>query len=476
MASRQPFRTVNGRLDEIVERKRRDVRTQLDGISLDALRSWAKPTTRSLKRALAKPGARFIFEVKRSSPSSGDLARNADAAAQALAYKGAADAISVLTDGPFFKGSLDDLRQVREVYDGPILAKDFIVDRRQVTEARMHGADAILVILAVLAPEDARLIIREATRLNMDVLVEVHDEAELDEAIALKAPLIGINNRDLRSFKVDLGTTERLAPKVPADRILVSESGIGDRGDIERLARHVDAFLVGSALMRSRQPAIAARELALGRVKVCGLTNRQDALRAVNAGATHAGFVFVPGTPRAITLEVAKPIAEALGNRGILTAGVFRDAPLQDVACLSTSLTLNVVQLHGSEDANYIQSLRKLLPGNVEIWAASAVGRECPRPRETADRTLYDTLVKGRSGGTGRTFDWRKLDEDHLRSSVLAGGLNPNNARKASRTGAWALDVGSGVECEPGAKDPAKLDRFFEALRTMTPREFRRCG
>ena len=143
--------------------------------------------------------------------------------------RGVADAISVLTDGPYFGGSLDDLATVRAVFDGPILAKDFIVDPRQVAEARRTGADAVLVISRCSTMTEARAVMAEAARLGMDVLVEAHDEAELERAVALGAPIIGINNRDLRTLEIDLAVTERLGGLVPDDRLVVAESGIRDR-------------------------------------------------------------------------------------------------------------------------------------------------------------------------------------------------------------------------------------------------------
>ncbi len=166
------------------------------------------------------------MEVKKASPSCGALRAKVDVAAQAAAYAGVADAISVLTDGPYFGGALTDIAKVRRVFDGPILAKDFVVDSRQVAEARLHGADAVLVMLSVLDDGEARAMLAEAERLGMEALVEAHDEAEVRRAVALGAPVIGINNRDLRTLEVDLATTERLAPLVPADRLLIAESGI----------------------------------------------------------------------------------------------------------------------------------------------------------------------------------------------------------------------------------------------------------
>ena len=455
---------AEGVLGEIIARKRADVATRFAGVRLEDLRAEAEPTRRSLIAALARPGARFVMEVKRASPSQGELRPEVDPAAMARAYRGAADAISVLTDGPYFGGSFDDLRAVRAEFSGPILAKDFMVDTRQVPEARRHGADAILVMLSVLDDREAAAMIAEAKRFNMNALVEAHSEAEVRRAVALGAAIIGINNRDLKSLKVDLAVTERLAGLVPSDRIVVAESGIESRADVERLARHADAFLVGSALMRAEDPAQAARELAFGRVKVCGLTDAHDVEMASAFGATYAGLVMVPNTPRAVSLKEAEAIVAA--GRGASFVGVFRNEKVMQVAMTAQALGLAVVQLHGEEDAGYIRGLRVLLPEGCEIWAAGAVGAQVPEARLGADRTLFDSKVNGRSGGTGRVFDWSRIEgRNDLGRGVLAGGLKPANARAAARLGAYALDVSSGVEMAPGRKDAGKLHAFFEALR-----------
>ncbi|HEX8262782.1 MAG TPA: bifunctional indole-3-glycerol-phosphate synthase TrpC/phosphoribosylanthranilate isomerase TrpF [Allosphingosinicella sp.] len=449
---------AEGVLAEIVARKRVDVAERLADFGVEP-----EPTRRSLKAALARPGARFILEVKRGSPSGGAIRPGADAGALARAYRGAADAISVLTDAPYFGGSLEDLRAVRREFLGPILAKDFIVDPRQVAEARLHGADAVLVILAVLDDAEAAAVMAEARRLGMDSLVEAHTAAEVRRAVALGAELIGINNRDLDTLKVDLATTERLAALVPAGTLIVAESGISTRADVARLAPHADAFLVGSSLMRAADPGEAARALAFGRVKVCGITDGHDAAMAAEHGAAYAGLVMVPNTPRAVTCSAAEAVAEA---SPIPLVGVFRNEKPMQIAYGARALGLKAVQLHGDEDALYIRALRALLPEETEIWAAAAVGREVPRPRLGADRTLFDTQVGGRSGGTGIAFDWSRLEgRADLGRSVLAGGLKPANARAAARIGAFALDVGSGVEMAPGRKDAGKLHAFFEALR-----------
>ena len=464
-----------GILEAIVERKRRDVSARLAGSSVESLRSQAEPSRRSLRAALARPGARFIMEVKRASPSQGLLRDQADPQSIAAAYAGAADAVSVLTDNPFFHGSLDDLAKVRSVFDGPILAKDFVVDPRQVPEARRHGADAVLAMLSVLTPAEAEQVIAEARRLGMEVIVEVHDEAQVEQALALDAPIIGINNRDLHTLEVDLAVTERLAPLIPADRLVVAESGIGGRADVDRLAGHADAFLVGSSLMRSPNPGRAARSLAFGRVKVCGLTSAADA-RLAAGRATHGGMIFVAESRRRISRSEALPVAEAARASGLETVGVFRNTRLMQVAETARALALDVVQLHGEEDPDYIAALRHRVGGDPEIWAVSAVGARQPYRRTGADRTIYDSERDGRCGGTGRAFDWARLrDSGALGADVVAGGLFPGNAAAAARLGAFALDVNSGVESAPGRKDEVKIQAFFEALRAPKRGEARPC-
>ena len=361
------------------------------------------------------------------------------------------------------------------MFDGPILAKDFVVDPRQVPEARRHGADAVLAMLSVLTPAEAEQVIAEARRLGMEVIVEVHDEAQVEQALALDAPIIGINNRDLHTLEVNLAVTERLAPLIPADRLVVAESGIGGRADVDRLAGHADAFLVGSSLMRSPDPGRAARSLAFGRVKVCGLTSAADA-RLAAGRATHGGMIFVAESRRRISRSEALPVAEAARASGLETVGVFRNTRLMQVAETARALALDVVQLHGEEDPDYIAALRNLVGGDTEIWAVSAVGARQPYRRTGADRTIYDSERNGRCGGTGRAFDWARLrDSGALGADVVAGGLFPGNAAAAARLGAFALDVNSGVESAPGRKDEVKIQAFFEALRAPKRGEARPC-
>ena len=452
---------VEGVLAEIAARKRIDVSARLAGASHDP-----EPTKRSLRAALGKPGARFLMEVKKASPSGHRSGFSVEEAV--TAYAPVADAISVLTDAPYFNGSLEDLRTVRARFDGPILAKDFIVDPRQVAEARLHGADAVLVIFAMLDNEDAALIMAEAKRLGMDVIVEVHDEAELDRALALEASIVGINNRDLRTLKTDLAVTERLVNRVPSDRLVISESGIRDRSDVERLAPSVDAFLVGSSLMASPDIAQAARALVHGRVKICGLTREADASLAASNGATHAGLIFAEASKRTVGGNAAE-IASAARRGGAKPVGVFQDQDPAFVAAKAHDLGLGAVQLHGRETS--LEDYKKLLPDGCELWAASPVGADVVPERAGADRIVYDTQKGGRTGGTGETFDWTLLkDRAALPDAFIAGGIGPSNARGAQQMGAYGIDVSSGVESAPGQKDETKVAALFEALRPVCRR------
>ena len=454
----------DGILGQIVAAKRAELAERYRGVPLDALRAQAVPTTRRLATAIAKPGARFILEIKKASPTLGAIRSGADSAAIARGYAGVADALSVLIDSRFFGGSLDDLRSARGAFDGPILAKDFFVDLAQVAEARIAGADAVLVMLSVLDDAAARAMIAEARRFGMDALVEVHDEPEMRRALALGAPLIGINNRDLRDLSIDLATTERLAALAP-DRLLVSESGIATRADVDRLAGKVHGFLIGSALMRVDDPADAARALVFGRVKLCGLNRPEDIAAA--AAACFAGFVFVPESPRAVTVEQARLLIGA----GPKPVGIFRNAPAADVADAAKQLPLRAVQLHGQEDAAYVAALRRMLPEGCEIWGA--VDPRHSLKREGVDRLLFDHGC----GGSGRTFDWG-LVKDHpdLPRALLAGGIGPDNACQAARLGAYALNVGSAVDAAPGVKSAQKIAAVFETLRPAARRELAQCA
>jgi indole-3-glycerol phosphate synthase len=259
-------------LDRIVADKRQELERRRQVEPLGILRTrlaQGAPPTRSLAQALRGPSLALIAEVKRASPSRGVLRADLNPQALARTYAGrGAAAISVLTEEEHFQGSLDDLIAVRAVLDGrgeprpPLLRKDFLFDAYHLYEARAYGADAVLLIAAILNPGLLAKLLALAHRLGLECLVEVHDEPELQRALTADAQIIGINNRDLRTFEVDLALTERLRPLIPADRVVVAESGIHTRADVQRLrALGVNAVLIGEALVTAGDPAAKMREL-----------------------------------------------------------------------------------------------------------------------------------------------------------------------------------------------------------------------
>ena len=226
----------------------------------------AQPERREFATKLAQPGLQVIAEIKRRSPSRGDLNMDMDPVAQALSYEtGGAAAISVLTEPEYFGGSLEDLRRVRAAVSLPVLRKDFIIDPRQVAESRVAGADALLLIVAALDRALLEELMSECESVGIEALVEAHNEAEAETAAAVGAKIIGVNNRDLSSFHTDLAVAERVAPLLPRDRTLVGESGVSTPAGAARMATAgYDAILVGEALVTAADPAALIAALRLG--------------------------------------------------------------------------------------------------------------------------------------------------------------------------------------------------------------------
>jgi indole-3-glycerol phosphate synthase len=253
------------RLDELVEAARRTARRREQEVSLEELRAQltSRGDDRPFKEALVRPGLSLIAEFKRRSPSAGEIRPGAEIRDLVPAYeRGGAAALSILTEDGGFGGSLDDLRAARAASDLPLLRKDFVVDSYQLVEAAVHGADAVLLIVAALDEDALASLYDEAQSLDLDTVVEVHSEDDLETALELGVDVLGINNRDLRDFRVDVATTKRLITDVPAGKTVVAESGYSTREQLEELERiGVDAVLMGEALMRADDPEQAVRDL-----------------------------------------------------------------------------------------------------------------------------------------------------------------------------------------------------------------------
>lgn len=450
-------------LDRILENKRSEVALRKQRVPETELRSGLRPSDRSLLDALRKPHTGFVLEVKKASPSRGLIREEFDPLAIAHSYAPFTDAISVLTDKTFFQGGFGVLKTVRQHVSQPVLCKDFVVDSYQLVEARAMGADAILIMLSVVDDEFARTCIPLAEELGLDLLVEVHDEEELERALALDARLIGINNRSLKTLEEDLETTRRLAPLVPEDRVVVCESGIFTHAQVREFRGMVDAFLIGTSLMMRPDLDDAIREIIFGPVKVCGLTNLEDARHVHEAGATWGGVILTEKSRRRVSRETARELIE---NVPLRWAGVFVEQDAEEIAGIASELKLQAVQVHRDRDDAALRELAGLLPEDCELWAVIRVSDSMnPIAGVPATRVLLDTYSPEAHGGTGERFDWSLLEGADLSAVVLAGGLNPDIASEADTMGASILDVNSGVELEPGRKDVEKLRIFFAQLR-----------
>jgi indole-3-glycerol phosphate synthase len=252
-------------LEELVAGAREDARRRQEEVPIDALRAGlgTRGGARPFNEALVRPGLSLIAEFKRRSPSVGEIRPGAGVAETVRAYeRGGAAALSILTEERRFGGSLHDLRQAREASDLPILRKDFIVGSYQLYESAANGADAVLLIVAALDDEQLAALYGEARELDLDCMLEVHDESDLERALMIDADVIGINNRDLEDFSVDAETTVSLLTDVPAGKTVVSESGYARRDELDELERiGIDAVLIGETLMRADDPEVLVRQL-----------------------------------------------------------------------------------------------------------------------------------------------------------------------------------------------------------------------
>ena len=380
--------------------------------------------------ALRRPGLGAIAEIKRRSPSAGDLRPDADPARIAPAYAAAgAAAISVLVDERF-AGSWDDLRAARAATDAPLLAKGFFSTPDDLRTAKRAGADAVLLLLRDLDDATTTALMDEASRLGLDTLVEAHDRPELERAIALQAPVVGVNARDLATFAIDRAAQLELVAAIPSNRVVIAESGIASRaqGAAAELAG-ADAILVGSTLMRAPDPAAKLAEL-LSRplVKVCGLTLEEDVAAAAESGADLLGFVLAPESPRAA--EAVLPVPDAT-----LAVAVWVGTAGDSAADLDQVHTVERGKIRGRDATLY--------------RAGEAVARVVDLPWGEDDPSHWERAARE----TGRI--------------VLAGGLGPENVAAAiAEVQPWAVDASSSLERAPGIKDHDRVRAYVEAART----------
>ncbi|UUM31595.1 bifunctional indole-3-glycerol-phosphate synthase TrpC/phosphoribosylanthranilate isomerase TrpF [Vibrio japonicus] len=422
------------------------------------------PSDRGFYDSLTSGKTAFITECKKASPSKGLIRDEFDLDYIASVYNEHADAISVLTDEKYFQGSFDFLPQVRNQVTQPVLCKDFMVDTYQVYLARHYGADAILLMLSVLNDDEYRTLADVAHSLNMGILTEISNEDELHRAVNLGAQVIGINNRNLRDLTTDLNRTKELSPlirQLAPQATVISESGIYNNQQVRDLAEYADGFLIGSSLMAEKNLELAVRKVILGENKVCGLTQPEDAAKAYQAGAVFGGLIFVKNSPRYVDLETARL---TMSGAPLQFVGVFQNEAIEFILDTVNELGLKAVQLHGQEDQQFVDDLKTQLPENVEIWKAYGVTDSLPTLLSSnVDRHLLDTKIGSQTGGTGLVFDWSLIGDPSR--VMLAGGITPFNAQKASQQGCLGLDLNSGVESSPGKKDLTKLNQAFAAIR-----------
>jgi len=379
--------------------------------------------------ALAAPGLGAIAEFKRRSPSLGDIRPDADPGPLAADYERAgAAAVSILVDERF-GGDWDDLRAARASAGVPLLAKGFFSTEEHLGAARQAGADAVLLLLRDLDDGQVAALMRTANELGLDTLVEAHDADELERAIRLGAPVIGVNARDLSTFEIDRSTQLGLVARIPPDRIAIAESGVHTRaqGAAAELAG-ADAILVGSALMQALDPGEKLRELlARPLVKVCGLTREEDVILAAEAGADLAGFVLAPESPRAAAQVLPVPdellaVAVWVGEAG------------------ASDATLD--QVHERADGVVRGRAAVLLREGEEV------AQVLDLPWNADDPGHWDNAA----AASGRI--------------VLAGKLGADNVAEAvRRVRPWAVDASSRLEASPGIKDPDKVRAYVEAAR-----------
>ena len=442
--------------------------------------------------ALRQQDFNFICEVKKASPSKGIIAEHFPYLEIAKEYEVAgAAAISVLTEPDFFKGDKKYLQEIASAVKIPVLRKDFIIDEYQIYQAKVWGASAILLICACLDVPTLTKFRELADSLGLSSLVEAHDEHEVQMAIDCGARIIGVNNRNLKDFTVDVQNSVRLRNLVQDDVIFVSESGLETPEDIQVLRdNNIGVALMGETFMRSPNKVEKLSYLYgptyyTPKVKMCGISKVETIPAVVEAKPDYMGLVFAQ-SKRQVTVDQAKILVSELHkqyanryNRDVIqwsndvvqefikTVGIFVNETLDNLVTIATEVNLDAVQLHGDEDEVFIQSLKERT--NVEVWKAVQIRSAADAEAwidSSADMLLFDAYHKDERGGTGEVFDWSSLDEFE-RPFMLAGGIDSTNVARAIRTvRPYGIDISSGIETE-GVKDDEKIKAFTNIVRTI---------
>ena len=479
-------------LDKIIEATNIRVAQEKQVESPEAVKAAAlalpSDTGFPFEAALRQQDFNFICEVKKASPSKGIIAEHFPYLDIAKEYEVAgAAAISVLTEPDFFKGDKKYLQEIASTVKIPVLRKDFIIDEYQIYQAKVWGASAILLICACLDVPTLTKFRELADSLGLSSLVEAHDEQEVQMAIDCGARIIGVNNRNLKDFTVDVQNSVRLRNLVQDDVIFVSESGLETPEDIQVLRdNNIGVALMGETFMRSPNKVEKLAYLYgptyyTPKVKMCGISKVETIPAIVDAKPDYMGLVFAP-SKRQVTVDQAKILVEELHrgyakkygsdtehdkNGTIKTVGVFVNETVENLVTIANEANLDAVQLHGDEDEAFIQSLKERT--NVEVWKAVQIRSAADVEKwidSSADMLLFDAYHKDERGGTGEVFDWSSLDAFE-RPFMLAGGIDSTNVARAIRTvRPYGIDISSGIETN-GVKDDEKIKAFTKIVNSI---------
>lgn len=418
--------------------------------------------------SLGRGGPQILAEIKHRSPSAGlilpDAARRVEEVARSYARGGAA-ALSVVIEQDFFGGDPSWLGRARNASGLPVLMKDFVIAEEQLDFAVAIGADAVLLIVSVLEPHELKHLLSATAARGLGALVEAHSEGEIEEAISCGASLLGVNARNLATFKVDLAEMARIGRSIPGGRLAVAESGIKTAADVSLLSgAGYSAFLVGESLLRSKSQSRGVRQLkGLGttEVKICGVTRSEDVVLCDELGVDYVGLNLSPASPRRVSVERAKAlVGEARLARVVL---VFFGNPVEEIERITREVRPEAIQV-----ADEPEGLAGLDVG-VPVWRTFAPTEEglAGARAWTRGLALFDAVSTGGGGGTGKRIDLSFFARSGLpRPFVLAGGLRPENVAEAIRAGKPdVVDAASGVEERPGIKDAGRVREFVAAVR-----------